>query len=487
VPRILGGSTGYHHTTGTSSPAPDIGDQSDCSASLHRALIDTGAEASTTHVKSLLHKFQNIASEKYMADAGDTRHHSLGFGYLKVVKNDDNGAPNRFSIIHRWDTPTLRHTVFSPGATVKLHRKRFSCCTAYKNFSKATGHTTLHIIVAGHDLVFPGILIRTSLFNEPLVSCVTSITDDTMVPEIRYLSERATRVLWHQRLLHVHMRRLSGLHKYFDGIPAIKLPPDIEGCDTFWTCKLRNAERGTGDTRNDATVPGQGISLDFGFIVQRSKDLACYEKFLGLNGETAYLLLANHKTEKLFGIATVGKAPPLSWMNRWLTQYQPSQVPFHYACMDGGDELANNGDVQKLLAQHGYILRPTAPASYFQNDPGKRPHQDIGAGLQVMLRGANLENKFWPFAFNYSLQISNVLPHGDRGVPFERFTGQRASIKKYRTFGCLVIVKPPDKRNGKLEVKFRRSFFLGFTGNLFQIYYWDLMSQHVKRAYTVTR
>jgi hypothetical protein len=66
--------------------------------------------------------------------------------------------------------------------------------------------------------------------------------------------------------------------------------------------------------------------------------------------------------------------------------------------MDGGDELANNGDVQKLLAHHGYTIRPTYPSSSFQNAPGERPHQDIGVGLKIMLRGANLENKFWPFA-----------------------------------------------------------------------------------------
>jgi hypothetical protein len=72
---------------------------------------------------------------------------------------------------------------------------------------------------------------------------------------------------------------------------------------------------GTGDTRNDATVPGKDISLDFGFIVQRSKDLAHHKKILGLNGETAYLLLSDHKTDKIFGIATVVKAPTLAWMN----------------------------------------------------------------------------------------------------------------------------------------------------------------------------
>jgi hypothetical protein len=137
--------------------------------------------------------------------------------------------------------------------------------------------------------------------------------------------------------------------------------------------------------------------------------------------------------------------------------------------MDGGRELAKNGDVQKLLAHHDYAIRPTAPVSSFQNAPGERPRQDIGAALQIMLHSANLENKCWSFAFNYSLQISNVLPHRDRGVPLERFPDERSSIQCYRTFGCLVIVKPPDKRNGKLEQNFRHGFFLGFTGTLLQI------------------
>jgi hypothetical protein len=87
------------------------------------------------------------------------------------------------------------------------------------------------------------------------------------------MSDRATRVLWHQCLGHVQMRRLCGLHTSLDGIPTIKNPPGTESCYTCVTCKLRNAARGTGDTRRDATVAGQGISLDFGFIVQRSKDL----------------------------------------------------------------------------------------------------------------------------------------------------------------------------------------------------------------------
>jgi hypothetical protein len=116
------------------------------------------------------------------------------------------------------------------------------------------------------------------------------------------------------------MRRLAKLHKHVDGIPRIKVPPYIEGCYTCWTCKLRNKARGTGDTRKDATVAGQGISLDLGFIVQHSKDLARYKKLLGLNEESAYLLLADHNTDMLFVISTVSKSSTLAWINRWLAQ-----------------------------------------------------------------------------------------------------------------------------------------------------------------------
>jgi hypothetical protein len=191
--------------------------------------------------------------------------------------------------------------------------------------------------------------------------------------------------MWHQRLIHVHVPRLAGLHKYIDDIPAIKLPPNIERCDTCWMNKMHSAVRCMGDTREDATVPGQGISLDCGSIVQRSKDMTRFEKILGLDEETTHLLLADLKMDMLFGIATVGKSPPIAWLNLWLAQYRPSQVSFWCAFMDGGGELANNGDVQQLLGHPDYYIRPTAPASSFRNALGERPHKDVGAALQFML------------------------------------------------------------------------------------------------------
>jgi hypothetical protein len=129
------------------------------------------------------------------------------------------------------------------------------------------------------------------------------------------------------------MRRQSGLHKYVDGIPAIKLRPDIKGCGTCWTCKLRNAARGTGDTRKDATVPVQGISLDFGFITQTSNDLARYEKFLGLNGERLiYSLRITRSTSYWYCYSGQGANP---CMDKSLVDAMPPLSGTILLCMHG--------------------------------------------------------------------------------------------------------------------------------------------------------
>jgi hypothetical protein len=136
--------------------------------------------------------------KNYMSDAGDKKHRSPGFGYLKIITNHEHGAPTRFSSVHCWYTPTLQHTVVSPGATAKRHRKRFTGCTAYKNFATGRGHTTLHDIPGSTDIVSPCVVLHTTLFTEPLVPCHEQIHDEPSAPMIRYLSECATRVLWNQ-------------------------------------------------------------------------------------------------------------------------------------------------------------------------------------------------------------------------------------------------------------------------------------------------
>jgi hypothetical protein len=132
----------------------------------------------------------------------------------------------------------------------------------------------------------------------------------------------------------MHFHKLSELHKHVDGIPKIALPTDIDGCPSCWVCKVRCANHGSADTHDDATVVGQGISMDWGVIVQRSKTKGRCDKLSGWNGETAYLIIADHLSNYLWGLATDGKAPPLACLNRWLAQYAPTAAKFRYCSVD---------------------------------------------------------------------------------------------------------------------------------------------------------
>jgi hypothetical protein len=123
--------------------------------------------------------------------------------------------------------------------------------------------------------------------------------------------------------------------------------------------------------------------MDFDLVVQRSNNIERYKSCQGINGETAYLIIADHYTGILWGIATADEATPITWLSRWFAKYKPSSATFHYAALDEGSEMAKNPDVLGLLEKYGYDVQPTTPDPSFQNAPGECPHQDIGTPLRA--------------------------------------------------------------------------------------------------------
>jgi hypothetical protein len=65
----------------------------------------------------------------------------------------------------------------------------------------------------------------------------------------------------------------------------------------------------------------------WGFICQWSKNMERYDKPSGVNGKTAYLIITDHKTDYIWGIAADSKAQPMVWLNRSFVQYTPADAP----------------------------------------------------------------------------------------------------------------------------------------------------------------
>ena len=96
--------------------------ESDAQACTNRvALSDSGADATLTNERCLLHQYAPIQSTQSIRDAGGKLHKVVGEGILKVPSVNSNGH-RTYALFHCLYTPTLKGTYISPGATVEIFR-----------------------------------------------------------------------------------------------------------------------------------------------------------------------------------------------------------------------------------------------------------------------------------------------------------------------------------------------------------------------------
>ena len=102
--------------------------------------------------------------------------------------------------------------------------------------------------------------------------------------------------------------------------------------------------------------------------------------------------------------------------------------------------------------------------------------------MRTMLHGANLPNKFWPYAFHYHIFISNSVPHSNQDTsPLEQAMGTVPDLSYLCTFGCQVTSLPPCSRHSdKLNNAPQKGVFLGFSRTGKNALYHDTTTDAVK-------
>jgi len=219
--------------------------------------------------------------------------------------------------------------------------------------------------------------------------------------KLHTLSAKAERLLWHQRLAHCSDEQLCRAHMFSDGVPEIGLGKDLTlgSCPVCLAANMKSRNRSDGETRT-ATEPGQGLSLDFLFAGQHSKNVTNPEQmrindYMGIHGETCYLLLYDHATERLDGVCRQSKAPPIAWLKKWLTKNVKDDVKDRYIFMDQGGELYRSKAIRDLFEKEfGYVIRVTGTGAHHQNGLVKRANQTMDRAIRAMLIGAGLPVKF---------------------------------------------------------------------------------------------
>ena len=146
----------------------------------------------------------------------------------------------------------------------------------------------------------------------------------------------------------------------------------------------------------------------------------------------------------------ISKGPLLQWLAHLLAQYNP-YCNNKYVHLNQGGELSNHPEVWNLFEKKGYSIYPTGADSSNQNGPVERGHQTLANTIRTLLIGANLDIKFWPYAFYHALRMSNAFPEKNEShSPIHLSTGKQEDFSNIRTFGCRVWVGPPGQRPSKL-------------------------------------
>ena len=310
--------------------------------------------------------------------------------------------------------------------------------------------------------------------------------------DVRKVTDHDTNFLWHARFCHLHHRALE---RMVANHTALGLPASMEFDHTLDKCPICLATKCTKAWRSKissrrASECYVGIAIDFGFIVQKSKDTERYHHLRGLNGETCYCIITDHFSGTCWGRCFSSKAAPIDFLTEWLhryglpKEYHGSQNEGKYVRFDRGGELGKNHEVLDLFEKAGYSVEPAPPNSSNSNGPGERPHRTIGDALRAMLAGAKLAYKFWPYAFYHYIRLYNLVPHADKDKsPYELCSGKVPDVSFLRVFGCRVFVIPPrPRRPSKLEHDVRTGIYLGHARTARNILYYDVVSHEVKES-----
>ncbi|MCE2996259.1 MAG: hypothetical protein LW863_11705 [Flammeovirgaceae bacterium] len=286
---------------------------------------------------------------------------------------------------------------------------------------------------------------------------------NTPISTIKTSTER---MLWHQRLGHPSDHYLYNAHKFVKGVPHFRHEtPVLDTCPVCIQSKQKKEPPGPNSTRT-ATAPYQGLSIDFAFAGCTSKNQSTRaEDYIGLHGETAYILIVDHFSRRYHGETRVSKASPIAWIRNFLQQHAPP-CDGKYVFLDQGGELYRNPKIRSLFTTYGYETRPTGAGASHQNGPVERAHLNIANGVRALLLGSNLPAKFWPYAFHHYIRVKNAIPSRDQHQsPLTLAVGKIDDFTAFRTFGCRVWVKPTTRRPAKFKTNSRKGIFLGFIPN----------------------
>ena len=133
----------------------------------------------------------------------------------------------------------------------------------------------------------------------------------------------------------------------------------------------------------------------FSFAGLLSKDKHCPQDVEGINGETCWLMIQDEFSKMVHCNVRISKAPPVQFIDAFLTTCAPVEATQKFVVLDQGGELCSSLQMSKIFKKHNCTVMPTGPDASNQN-PVEQHCQTISNAVRAVLISANLPIKFLP-------------------------------------------------------------------------------------------
>jgi hypothetical protein len=118
-------------------------------------------------------------------------------------------------------------------------------------------------------------------------------------------------------------------------------------------------------------------------------------------------------------------------------------------------------ELQDWYNKQGIESQPTSGYSPQENSAAERLNRTLWETTLAMLADSGLPAKWWAEALSHACYLKKVTSTGDK-TPWELIKGETPDLNTLRVFGSPCMVKIPDERRHKLQMKTEPGKLLGF-------------------------
>lgn len=130
---------------------------------------------------------------------------------------------------------------------------------------------------------------------------------------------------------------------------------------------------------------------------------------------------------------------------------------------DNGLEFCNN-EFNVFIKQQGIKAERSNIYTAEQNGVSERFNLTALDCIKAMLRGSNLNNKFWGEALMCFSHVKNRICHKFKDkTPYELFCGRKPLVSYFKAFGCLAFVGLPKQLRNKLDMRAKLGVMVGYA------------------------